>query len=57
MSWSLGVMVSPCSGTHLAMQGRFGINAFRFFGWNWRFGLGLYGLSCLVLFGYEALFS
>nr|WP_067292728.1 hypothetical protein [Marinobacterium profundum] len=57
MSWSLGVMVSPCSGTHLAMQGRFDINAFRFFGWNWRFGLGLYGLSCLVLFGYEALFS
>ncbi|UTW13750.1 hypothetical protein [Marinobacterium rhizophilum] len=57
MSWSLGVIVSPCSGTHLAMQGRFGINCLRFFGWNWRFALGLYGLDCLVLFGYEALFS
>jgi len=55
MSWSLGVIVSPCSGTHLAMQGRFDINAFRFLGWNWRFGLGLYGLDCLALFGYEAL--
>ena len=34
MAWSLGVCVSPLSGMHLAMQGRFQVPATRFFGWN-----------------------
>ncbi len=55
MSWSLGVILSPCSGTHLAMQGRYGISGLRFFGWNWRFCLLLFTLDCLVLFGFEYL--
>jgi hypothetical protein len=34
MAWSLGVCVSPLSGMHLAMQGRFHLPATRFFRWN-----------------------
>lgn len=55
MSWSLGVILSPCSGMHLAMQGRFGISGFRFLVWNWRFCALLYALDCLVLFAFDRL--
>ncbi|MFC6672320.1 hypothetical protein ACFQDL_21295 [Marinobacterium aestuariivivens] len=55
MSWSLGVILSPCSGTHLAMQGRFGISGFRMMAWNWRFCLLLFALDALVLGLFERL--
>lgn len=44
MSWALGVLISPYSGIHLAMQGRFKINGLEFLRGNWRFVL----LMCLV---------
>ncbi|NVK43541.1 MAG: hypothetical protein HWE39_20030 [Oceanospirillaceae bacterium] len=55
MSWSLGVMVSPCSGMHLAMQGRFGVSGYRLMAWNWRFCLVLLALDCAMLALFEQL--
>jgi hypothetical protein len=37
MAWAAGVSSSPLSGMHLAMQGRFGIDARGFLRWNGRF--------------------
>ncbi len=34
MAWALGVSLSPLSGTHLAMQGRYGIPSYAFTRWN-----------------------
>ncbi|WP_078486515.1 hypothetical protein [Solemya velesiana gill symbiont] len=39
MTWALGITTSPFSGMHLAMQGRFGINAYRFPRWNGGFAI------------------
>ncbi len=55
MSWSLGVIVSPCSGMHLAMQGRFDISGYRLMAWNWRFCLLLFVLDVAVLQLFERL--
>lgn len=44
MTWALGVSLSPLSGTHLAMQGRYGISSYAFTRWN----LGYVGLLLLV---------
>ena len=34
MAWALGVSLSPLSGTHLAMQGRYGLSSYAFTRWN-----------------------
>lgn len=39
MTWAAGVAISPLSGMHLAMQGRFGIDARGFLRWNGGFTL------------------
>ncbi|NLW05017.1 MAG: hypothetical protein GX029_07320 [Pseudomonadaceae bacterium] len=44
MTWALGVSLSPLSGTHLAMQGRYGISSYAFTRWN----LGYVALLLLV---------
>ncbi|MCB1775088.1 MAG: hypothetical protein KDI88_15845 [Gammaproteobacteria bacterium] len=45
MTWAAGVSISPFSGMHLAMQGRFNLNAFGFLRWN-----GGYNLVMLVVY-------
>lgn len=49
MAWSIALGTSPLSGTTLAMQGRFGIPATRFFGWNIRFSLSGLVIAALLL--------
>ena len=49
MSWSAGVSISPFSGMHLGMQGRYGINPFGFLRWNVRFTLLLLLVDALAL--------
>ncbi|WP_210397300.1 hypothetical protein [Motiliproteus sediminis] len=56
MAWALGVAASPLSGMHMALQGRYGIPAHRFVGWNGRYILAMLLLDSAVLFGYQALF-
>ncbi|MEH6825520.1 MAG: hypothetical protein V7629_16605 [Motiliproteus sp.] len=53
MGWSLGVMASPVSGTHLTLQARFGLPAHRFFKWNLGFVLQMLLIDLLVLHGYS----
>jgi hypothetical protein len=55
MTWALGVTLSPFSGMHLAMQGRYGIDSHLFLGWNWRFALVVLGVDLAALFAYSAL--
>ena len=45
MTWAAGVSSSPFSGMHLAMQGRFHVNALRFLRWN-----GGYNLVMLAVY-------
>lgn len=49
MSWASGVSISPFSGLHLGIQGRYGINAFSFLRWNVRFTLLLLAVNCSAL--------
>ncbi|MBE0507913.1 MAG: hypothetical protein IBX50_14575 [Marinospirillum sp.] len=44
MAWALGVSISPLSGTHLAMQGRYGLSAYAFSRWN----LGFVGVMLVI---------
>ncbi|MFT5722261.1 MAG: hypothetical protein ACI9W6_002587 [Motiliproteus sp.] len=53
MGWSLGVMASPVSGTHLSLQARFGLPAHRFFKLNLGFVLQMLLINLLVLQGYH----
>lgn len=55
MSWSAGVSISPFSGMHLGMQGRYGVNAFGFLRWNVRFTLLMLTVDALALQLYGAL--
>ena len=47
--WSLGTCASPLSGTHLVMQGRFGISSVRGALRNWPFVAVMYLVSLLFL--------
>ncbi|MGD9356498.1 MAG: hypothetical protein PVH71_07380, partial [Chromatiales bacterium] len=49
MTWATGVCISPFSGLSLAIQGRYGINAFSFPRWNGLFVVLLLALDILVL--------
>ncbi|MEH6470723.1 MAG: hypothetical protein V7752_05675 [Halopseudomonas sp.] len=53
MGWALGIMSSPVSGTHLTLQARFGLPAYRFFRWNLGFVLQMLAIDLLVLQGYH----
>jgi len=49
MSWASGVSISPFSGMHLGIQGRYGVNAFSFLRWNTPFVLLLLSVNCAAL--------
>ena len=55
MAWAQGVSISPLSGMHLAMQGRFGIDPRGFLRWNGSYTLIMLTIDVLVLHLYEAL--
>jgi hypothetical protein len=55
MTWAAGVSASPLSGMHLAMQGRFGIDARGFLRWNGGFVLFMLLADILVLHLFERL--
>lgn len=55
MTWAAGVSSSPFSGMHLAMHGRFGIDARGFLRWNGSFTLFMLAVDILVLHLYQAL--
>ncbi|WP_114417913.1 hypothetical protein [Marinospirillum perlucidum] len=57
MTWSLGVSISPLSGTHLAMQGRYQLPAHAFTRWNLTYVLRLLLLHLVVLQVYGFLTS
>ena len=52
MTWALGVTLSPLSGTNLAIQGRYGIDAHRFLRWHARFALFVLAVDLGTLFAY-----
>ena len=49
-SWSLGTSASPLSGTHLVMQGRYGIPSWRGAMTNWPFVITLYMVGVVLLY-------
>ncbi len=53
LAWGIGVAVSPFSGTHLTIQGRYGVNALAFPRWNAGFALTLLGVAVVLLQVYE----
>ncbi len=48
-SWAIGLAVSPLSGIHLAVQGRYGISATEMARGNARYGAQAFGLAALWL--------
>jgi hypothetical protein len=57
MTWAQGVAISPLSGMHLGMQGRFGVDSRGFLRWNGSFTLVMLALDVCVLHLYQALAS
>ena len=57
MAWAQGVAISPLSGMHLGMQGRFGIDSRGFLRWNGSFTLVMLVMDAGVLHLYEALIA
>jgi len=55
MAWAQGVSISPLSGIHLAIQGRFGIDPRGFLRWNATYTLLMLALDVAVLHLYETL--
>ena len=49
MTWGIGVASSPLGATHLMIQGRFGIESWRFFRWNLDYCIFMLILGSLVL--------
>lgn len=49
-SWSLGTCASPLSGTHLIVQGRYGIPAWRGAMQNWPYVFGMYWVAVAILY-------
>lgn len=49
MAWATGVSVSPFSGMHLGMQGRFGVPAAGFLRWNGPFTLAMLAVHAVAL--------
>ena len=57
MAWAQGVAISPLSGMHLGMQGRFGIDPRGFLRWNGSYTLAMLALDVGVLHLYEVLMA
>ena len=55
MAWAQGVSISPLSGMHLGMQGRFGIDPRGFLRWNGSYTLFMLVLDTGILHLYEVL--
>ena len=55
MAWGTGVSISPFSGMHLAMQGRFGVDAHGFLRWNGGFTVLMLCVHLIALRLYETL--
>ena len=55
MTWGIGVAGSPLAGTHLMIQGRFGIESWRFFRWNLDYCIFMLILASVVLHLYSSL--
>ncbi len=55
MCWSLGVTVSPMSGLHLFIQGRFGVPAWQLARWNARYGMLMLAVYIAALHLYDRL--
>jgi hypothetical protein len=55
MAWAVGVSISPFSGMHLGMQGRFGIDPRGFLRWNGAFTIVMLLVHGAALQLYEAL--
>ena len=53
MAWSGGVAISPMSGLHLFIQGRFGVPAHSYLRWNARFTAAMLFIDVTALFTYE----
>lgn len=53
MAWSFGATISPLSGLHLVLQGRYGIAGWRFTRWNLGYSLVMLALGAVVLHGYD----
>jgi hypothetical protein len=49
-SWSLGTCASPLSGTHLIIQGRYGIPAWRGAMQNWPYVFSMYWVAVAILY-------
>jgi len=49
MAWNLGTCSSPLSGTHLVVQGRYGIASWKAAMWNWPYALVMYGFAVIWL--------
>jgi len=52
MAWALGVVISPLSGLHLVIQGRYGVSSHAFLKWNGLYTLKMFLLSLTVLYIY-----
>ena len=55
MTWAQGVAISPLSGMHLGMQGRFGIDSRGFLRWNGSYTLAMLVLDAAALHLYESM--
>ncbi len=49
MAWNLGTCSSPLSGTHLVVQGRYGIPSWKAAMWNWPYAMVMYGFAVIWL--------
>lgn len=55
LGWGLGVSLSPFSGVHLAIQGRFGVRGHAYLRWNLVYVLSMFAASVAVFHLYWAL--
>jgi hypothetical protein len=53
MAWAVGVSISPFSGMHLGMQGRFGIDSRGYLRWNGTFTVAMLMVHAIALQLYE----
>ncbi len=53
MTWSIGNAASPLSGTHLILQGRYGIPSWQFSRWNLIYCASMLAIASAALHAYE----
>jgi len=57
VAWGLGVCISPVSGLHLALQGRYRIDGWRFLPWNFSYALAMFIVALAPIAMLYRLFS